>query len=167
MQVTVSHPTYGLITYTESFWTGKKTILFDGIPLLKIQKNMYQLPASRSAEGAAEGASPLTVAVKGSYISGASLIVGDETIPLTSKPATSDYVLGILPGALFFALIMQGALGGGLAALMSFGGILLMKSRPGMKQKLLISLGASAVITAIGVALIIHAFYVLSLMQNM
>lgn len=26
MQTTVSHPAYGLITYEESFWTGKKTI---------------------------------------------------------------------------------------------------------------------------------------------
>ena len=34
MQVTVSHPTYGIITYEESAWTGKKKIAFDGIPLL-------------------------------------------------------------------------------------------------------------------------------------
>ena len=41
-----------------------------------------------------------------------------------------------------------------------------MKTRPNMKQKLLISLGASAIIVAIGVALAIYAIYVLSLMQN-
>lgn len=162
MQVTVSHPTYGIITYEEGFWTGKKTILFDGIPLVKIKKNIFQLPADPTAEGS----SPLTVTVKGSYIGGITLTVGDEVITLTQKAATSDYVLGILPGALFFAFIMQGAIGGAIAGMMGFGGVLLMKTRPNMKQKLLISLGASAIIVAIGVALAIYAIYVLSLMQN-
>ena len=159
MQVTVSHPTYGIITYEEGFWTGKKTILFDGIPLNKINKTTYELPATEEAPA-------LTVTVKGSYIGGITLTVGDEVITLTPKASTSDYVLGILPGALFFALIMQGAIGGALAGMMGFGGVLLMKSRPNMKQKLLISLGASAVIIAIGVAMIIYAVYILSLMQN-
>ena len=163
MQVTVTHPTYGLITYTEGFWTGKKTILFEGTPLIKIQKNVYQLPA----DPAVEGSTPLTVALRGSYISGVTLTIGTEIITLTKKPATSDYVLGILPAALFFALIMQGALGGGLGALMGIGGLLLMKSRPNMKQKLLISLGASAVIVAVGVLIILYALHVASLMQNM
>jgi hypothetical protein len=102
MQVTVSHPTYGIITYDEGFWTGKKTILFDGIPLVKIKKNIFQLPADPTVEGS----SPLTVTVKGSYIGGITLTVGDEVITLTQKAATSDYVLGILPGALFFAFII-------------------------------------------------------------
>ena len=159
MQVTVSHPTYGIITYEEGFWTGKKTILFDGIPLHKINKTTYELPATEESPA-------LPVTVKGSYTGGITLTVGEEVITLTQKPATSDYVLGILPGALFFAFIMQGAIGGGIAGMMGFGGILLMKTRPNMKQKLLISLGASAIIVAIGVAITIYAIYVLSLMQN-
>jgi hypothetical protein len=148
MLISVSHPTYGVISYDENAWTGKKTILFDGVPLIKTAKNTYQLPAT--AETPAQ-----TVTVKGSYVGGVSLIVEGEVIVLTGKPSAADYILGILPAALFFALIMQGAIGGAIAGMMGFGGILLMKSRKNLKQKLLISLGASAVIVAIGVALII------------
>ena len=151
MQVTVSHPTYGVISYDESFWTGKKTILIDGIPLQKINKTTYQLPADPANPESA----PVTFTVKGSYVGGVTMTDGSETITLSPKASAADYILGILPGALFFGLIMQGAIGGALAGMMGFGGVLLMKSRPNLKQKLLISLGVSAVIVAIGVGLIV------------
>ena len=61
MQATVSHPTYGLITYQESFWTGKKTFLFDGIPLVKIDKTTYELPATADSPA-------ITATVKGNFI---------------------------------------------------------------------------------------------------
>ena len=148
MLITVSHPTYGVISYDENAWTGKKTILFDGVPLTMTGKNTYLLPATTEHPD-------MTVTVKGGYVGGVSLIVGEDTIVLTGKPSTADYILGILPAALLFALILQGAIGGAIAGAMGFGGVLLMKSRPTLKQKLLISLGASAVIVVIGVALIV------------
>ncbi len=153
MQVTVSHPTYGLITYEESAWTGKKTILFDGIPLVKIKKNIFQRPADPTVEGS----SPLTVTVKGGYVGGVSLLVGDEVIPMTQKASAADVILGIIPSILFLIFIMGGAIGGAIAGMMGIGGVLLMKSRPNLKQKLLISLGASAVILAIGIPLLLIA----------
>lgn len=151
MQNTISHPTYGIISYSESFWTGKKTILFDGVALQKVNKTTYQLPANPADPESA----PVTFTVKGNFVGGVTISDGSETIALSPKATTSDYVLGILPAALFFALIIGGALGGALAGMMGIGGVLLMKSRPNMKQKLLISLGASAVILAIGVAIIV------------
>jgi hypothetical protein len=160
MQATVSHPIYGLIIYDENFWTGKRVILVGGVPLIKIKKTDYELPATAETPAVA-------VTVKGNYVSGVTMTIGDEVITLVEKPAASDYVLGCLPAILFFLFVMGGAIGGALAGLMGFGGILLMKSRPNMKQKLLISLGASAVIVAIGVGIILYAVYVASLMQNM
>ena len=151
MQNTISHPTYGIITYAEGFWTGKKTILFDGIPLQKVSKNTYILPANP----ADPESNPVTFTVKGNFVAGVSISDGSETIALSPKAATSDYFLGFLPAFLFFFLIVGGAIGGALAGMMGIGGVLLMKSRPNMKQKLLISLGASAVILAIGVAIIV------------
>jgi hypothetical protein len=56
-------------------------------------------------------------------------------------------------------------IGGGIAGVMAMGGLILMKTRPNMKQKLLISLGSSAVIVVIGVALILYAMYVATQMQ--
>lgn len=149
MQAIVEHPTYGVIVYEESGWTGKKTITFNGLPLTKLNKTTYELPANPATETPA-----LTVSVKGNYMSGVTLTVGDEVIPVTPKASAADYVLGILPAVLFFLLIIQGAIGGALAGMMALGGIMLMKSRPNLKQKLLISLGASAVIVAVGVVLL-------------
>lgn len=151
MQNTISHPTYGIITYDESFWTGKKTILFDGIPLQKVSKNTYLLPANP----ADPESNPVTFTVKGNMVGGVTITNGTETITLSQKATATDYILGILPAVLFFLFILQGAIGGAIAGMMSVGGILLMKTRPNMKQKLLISLGASAVIIAIGIAIIV------------
>ena len=151
MQNTISHPTYGIITYDESFWTGKKTILFDGIPLQKVSKNTYLLPANP----ADPESNPVTFTVKGNMVGGVTITNGTETITLFQKATATDYILGILPAVLFFLFILQGAIGGAIAGMMSVGGILLMKTRPNMKQKLLISLGASAVILAIGVTIIV------------
>ena len=151
MQNTISHPTYGIITYDESFWTGKKTILFDGIPLQKVSKNTYLLPANP----ADPESNPVTFTVKGNMVGGVTITNGTETITLSQKATATDYILGILPAVLFFLFILQGAIGGAIAGMMSVGGILLMKTRPNTKQKLLISLGASAVIIAIGIAIIV------------
>ena len=151
MQITISHPTYGIITYAEGFWTGKKTILFDGVALQKVNKTTYQLPANPADPESA----PVTFTVKGSFVGGVTMTDGNETITLSQKATASDYILGILPAALLFALILQGAIGGAIAGVMGFGGVLLMKSRPTLKQKLLISLGASAVIIVVGVGLIV------------
>ncbi len=149
MQTTIVHSVYGVIGYEEGFWTGKRTITFNGFPLIKLNKTTYELPANPTT-----GTPALTVTVKGSFIGGVTLTVGDEIITVIPKTSVADYVLGILPGALFFGLLIQGAIGGALAGMMAVGGVMLMKSRPNLKQKLLISLGASAVIVAIGVALI-------------
>lgn len=151
MQITISHPTYGIITYAEGFWTGKKTILFDGVPLQKVNKTTYILPADPSDPESA----PVTFTIKGGFVGGVTMTDGSETITLSQKATASDYILGILPGALFFGLIMQGAIGGAIAGMMSVGGIMLMKTRPNMKQKLLISLGASAVIVVLFIVLLI------------
>ncbi|MBQ9150685.1 MAG: hypothetical protein IJX72_00420 [Clostridia bacterium] len=153
MQITVSHPTYGLITYEESAWTGKKTILFDGIPLVKIKKNTFQLPA----DPAKEDSSPLTVTVKGGYVSGVTLLVGDEVIPVTQKASALDIVLGIIPAILFFSLVIGGAIGGAIGGMMAIGGILIMKSCKKTIHKILICVGASAVILAIGIPLLLIA----------
>ena len=169
MQVTVSHPTYGFITYEESAWTGKKKIAFDGIPLQKINKTTFQYQpvaddpfahADASAETAAETAAnnpaePLTVTVKGSYVGGVSLLVNGETITLTAKASVLDIVLGVIPAVLFFCLIIGGAIGGGLGALIGMGLTILNKNIKKPIYKILICLGISLTILAIGIPLLL------------
>ena len=163
MQTTVSHPIYGIITYEESFWTGKKIITFDGIPLTKINKTTYQyqaLPTDpfASPEGDAGSASaPVTVTVKGNYISGVSLVIGDETVTLTAKASALDFVLGWIPGILFFAFVIGGAIGGALGAMIGMGLTIFMKTRKKTVHKVLICVGISAAILAVGIPLLLAA----------
>lgn len=160
MKVTVSHPTYGLITYEESFWTGKKIITFDGIPLTKINKTTYQYqslsadPFTASEESASV---PVTITVKGNYISGVSLVIGDETITLTAKASALDFVLGYIPAGLFFAFVIGGAIGGALGALIGMGLTILMKTRKKTIHKVLICIGLSVAVLAVGIPLLLAA----------
>ena len=104
MKTTIHHSTYGFITYEESAWTGKKIITIGGVTLVKIKKNVFQYtpmlgdPFATAPEG--EESTPLpstvTVTVKGNYIGGASLVIGEETIPLTIKASALDITLGVI-----------------------------------------------------------------------
>ena len=160
MPTTVSHPAYGLITYEESFWTGKKIITFDGIPLQKINKTTYQyqpLPADPFASPEEGASAPVTVTVKGSYVGGVSLVIGDETVTLTSKASVLDAVLGCIPGILFFVFVIGGAIGGALGAMIGMGLTLVMKTRKKTIHKILICIGISAAILAVGIPLLLAA----------
>lgn len=160
MQTTVSHPTYGIITYEESFWTGKRIITFDGIPLTKINKTTYQyqsLSADPFAASEESASAPVTVTVKGNYISGVSLVIGDETVTLTAKATVLDFVLGCIPAGLFFAFVIGGAIGGGLSALIGMGLTILMKTRKKTIHKVLICIGLSIAVLAVGIPLLLAA----------
>ena len=163
MKTTIHHPTYGFITYEESAWTGKKIITIGGVTLVKIKKNVFQYtpmlgdPFATAPEG--EESTPLpstvTVTVKGNYIGGVSLVIGEETIPLTIKASALDITLGVIPAALFFIFILSGALGGALSAVIGMGLVTLLKNRTKTIYKILISLGISVAILAVGIPLLL------------
>ena len=163
MKTTIHHSTYGFITYEESAWTGKKIITIGGVTLVKIKKNVFQYtpmlgdPFATAPEG--EESTPLpstvTVTVKGNYIGGVSLVIGEETIPLTIKASALDITLGVIPAALFFIFILSGALGGALSAAIGMGLVTLLKNRTKTIYKILISLGISVAILAVGIPLLL------------
>lgn len=157
MKVTVSHPTYGIITYEESAWTGKKIITFDGVSLLKINKTtfQYQPVAADPFAPAEEAVEPVTVTVKGNYVGGVSLLVNGETITLTAKATALDITLGVIPAILFFLLIIGGAIGGALGAMIGMGLTILIKTRKKTIHKVLISVGVTLAILAVGIPLLV------------
>ena len=163
MKTTIHHPTYGFITYEESAWTGNKIITIGGVNLVKIKKNVFQYtpmlgdPFATAPEG--EESTPLpstvTVTVKGNYIGGVSLVIGEETIPLTNKASALDITLGVIPAVLFFIFILSGALGGALSAAIGMGLVILLKNCTKTIYKILISLGISVAILAVGISLLL------------
>ncbi len=99
----------------------------------------------------------MAVTVKGNYISGVSLVIGDETVTLTAKATVLDFVLGWIPGILFFAFVIGGAIGGALGAMIGMGLTILMKTRKKTIHKVLICIGISAAILAVGIPLLLAA----------
>ena len=90
------------ITYTESFWTGKKTISINGQELQKIDKKTYKYGDQYCT-------------LKGSYLSGVELTVGAEKIELIRKLTTLETILCFLPLILVFIGGAVGGLCGGAA----------------------------------------------------
>lgn len=154
MKKTITHPTFGEITYEESLWTGKKTIAIGGTVLPKESKNRYLM-------GYGENAIP--VAVQGSVLTGVSINIQGQWIEIFSKPAWYDWALSILPFVLILVWgnsvqlcsiipVIGGAIGGALG-----GGAMVLTMlhirEKGMGRKLLIALLTTLVTFVIGAVL--------------
>ena len=156
------HPVYGSITLEENFWTGKKTLIIKGRILTKGKKNTYFLPGEDGGT---------TVTLKGSVLTGASVIIQGVEIAICPKASTLDWILSALPLALIMVWgnnpalcaivpVVGGAIGGllgGLAfvlCLMNFQG-------KTSGQKLLISLLATLATLAVGALLGYVLFFAL------
>ena len=88
-------------------------------------------------------------------LGGVSLLVNGETITLTAKATALDITLGVIPAILFFLLIIGGAIGGALGAMIGMGLTILIKTRKKTIHKVLISVGVSLAILAVGIPLLI------------
>ena len=91
MKKIVNHPVYGEITYEEGLWSGKKTVLFNGQALKRINKNSFSFQ---------QGEAVVTATIRGSVLSGVALLVQGEEIWFYRKPAWYEWVLAVLPFAL-------------------------------------------------------------------
>lgn len=85
-----------LITYTENFWTGKKTISINGKELLKIDKKRYKYEDKYYT-------------VKGNYFTGVEMSDGVESITLIRKLTTLETILCFIP---LVVIVTGGAIGG-------------------------------------------------------
>ena len=144
MKQTIQHEKYGEIIYGENFWTGRKSLSVNGVPLTRISRKEFQ------TENGGIGT------VKGSFLFGACLLIDGETIRLTPKITWYEVVLCLLP----FILIMVwgntialckivpvagGALGGAVSAVLSCIGLLGMRYVKPVWAKILIAVAAVGV----------------------
>lgn len=144
MKQTIQHEKYGEILYNENFWTGKKSLSMNGAPLTKISKKEFQ-----TTNG-------VTGTITGSFLSGACLSIGGETIRLTPKITWYEIVLCLLPFILVMVWgnvvalcqivpVVGGAIGGAVSALLSFTGLFCMRTVKPVWAKILIGIAAVAV----------------------
>ncbi len=144
MKQTIQHERYGEILYSENFWTGRKSLSFNGVPLTRISRKEFQT----ENDG--------TGTIKGSFLTGAYLSINGENIQLTPKIKWYEIVLCLLPFILIMVWgnsvalckivpVVGGAIGGGLSALLSFTGLFFMRSVKPVWAKILIALAAIGV----------------------
>lgn len=88
MKASVNHEKYGLIEYTESFWTGKKELVIGGKLLKKTGKNEFSCGA---------GEDLLVAHFKGSYMGGVSLTIGSDIVEVIPKTSALEWVITLIP----------------------------------------------------------------------
>lgn len=151
MEIVVQNKEYGTVIYEENAWTGKKKIKINDVELQKTGRNKWTYEF---------GGESLEVSVKGSFLMGAVLTIGNENIQVTEKPTWYSYVLSVLTVAFVIIWgasvtlvkifpIVGGALGGAISALYAVLNLYLAGKVKSAGYKLLIGLGmfVAAVLT--------------------
>ncbi len=158
MNVTIEHPKYGKISYDENAWTGRKTIVVGIRPCTKLNRRTFRLEDGTVAR------------IRGNFLSGSTLLIGDEEFPLTPRVKWYEVVLAVLP-FIFDVVwgnvvelvaifpIVGGAIGGLICGAGMFLSLYFMRKVKVWWQKVLIGLlvGAAAILICYAIAVIILA----------
>ena len=154
MKEIVQHPLYGEIIYNENAWTGKKVLTVNGVEVSAVSKNEYTINDKKAI-------------LKGSFLTGSTLQIDDETIQLSPKVKWYEVVFAMIP-FLFLMIwgnsvslcaifpVVGGAIGGALGGLASVLSLLFMKSKKALLAKILIGVIATAA-TILIAFLVAHA----------
>ena len=142
MKEIVQHPLYGEIIYNENAWTGKKVLTVNGVEVSAVSKNEYTINDKKAI-------------LKGSFLTGSTLQIDDETIQLSPKVKWYEVVFAMIP-FLFLMIwgnsvslcaifpVVGGAIGGALGGLGAVLSLLFMKSKKARLAKILIGIIATA-----------------------
>ncbi len=90
------------LVYAESFWTGRRTITYDGVPLTKRKRGVYALTPDESSE---------LLTVKGNQLIGVTVTLFGQQIEVLRKVVWYEWVLAILvfiPAIVFCGLSHDG-----------------------------------------------------------
>ena len=132
MQATVQHEKYGTITYEENFWTGKRELSINQIPLVRKKK-------PRNTFVWQNGDEEIVVTVKGSYVLGTILLIGEDRIALTPSPLWYEIVLAVLSCVSAF-LWIGGAVGGAIGGAAFAASFYFIKEAKTVKAKVIIGI---------------------------
>ena len=127
MKEIVQHSIYGEIVYNESFWTGKKALTINGVDAKPISKKEYMVNEKRAI-------------LKGSFLTGSTLLIEGETIQLSPKAKWYEIILAIIPFLFLLAWgnsaslcsifpVVGGAIGGALGGVGAVISLFLMKTQ--------------------------------------
>ena len=155
MKEMTRHCVYGEIIYSESYWTGKKTLTVNGVQAKAVSKKEFLIGEKRAI-------------LNGSHLTGATLQIDGETLQLSPKPKWYEVILAVIPFLFIITWgnnstlcsifpIIGGAIGGALGGAGAISSLLLMKKVKNVAAKVLIGIAATAV--AVFVAFVFAVIY--------
>ncbi|MBE6595201.1 MAG: hypothetical protein E7644_05330 [Ruminococcaceae bacterium] len=158
MKEIVQHSIYGEIVYNESFWTGKKALTINGVDAKPISKKEYMVNEKRAI-------------LKGSFLTGSTLLIEGETIQLSPKAKWNEIILAIIPFLFLLTWgnspslcsifpVVGGAIGGALGGVGAVISLFLMKTQknPIVKTVVGIIVAVATILIAFVLALAILSF---------
>lgn len=89
MKHSINHPVYGMISYEESVWTGKRSIQIGDT---KLQKGPAKLTYLWN-----NGSETQLVIIKGNLFTGVTLTIGQDSVEVLKKTTWYEYTLSVLP----------------------------------------------------------------------
>lgn len=114
--------------YEEGFWTGKKTIKYNGISLTKIKRNLYEYKDCENTE---------QFEVKGNQLIGVTIKMFGNVVEVTRKLTWYEIVMSLM---VFIPCILFGAIGGAFGGGLGFTNLTIIRNVEKWWLKLIISL---------------------------
>lgn len=121
------------LDYEESFWTGKRTIVYDGVTLTKVKRNLFEYKKDDITE---------TFEVIGNQLYGVSIKMFGKTVEVTRKIKWYEIVMSIF---VFVPCVLFGAVGGAIGGLTGFTNLTIIRLVDNIWLKILISIGFACV----------------------
>lgn len=125
------------LVYNESFWTGKREVMYNGALCSKISKSEF---AYNNEDGEFK-----TIYIKGNQFVGLKLIINNNEIVLVETTKWYIWLLAILTTILEMLFIFGGLIGGAISGVLFCLKLLLSKKGKNALLQILIVLGISVV----------------------
>ena len=119
--------------YEEGFWTGKRTITYDGVNLTKIKRNLYEYQDGENTE---------QFEIKGNQLMGVTITMFGNDVEVTRRLTWYEFVMSIF---VFIPCVLFGAIGGAVGGLLGFTNLTIIRNVEKWWVKLIISIEFTAI----------------------
>ena len=113
--------------YEEGFWTGKRTITYNGVLLKKIKMNLYEYDDGEKIE---------QFQIKGNQLFGVSISMFGNNVEVSRKLTWYEIVMAVL---VFIPCILFGAIGGAIGGALGFTNLTIIRQVEKVYLKVIIS----------------------------
>lgn len=139
------------LIYQEGFWTGKRTISYDGTPLTKVKRNIFEYKTEETTE---------YFEIKGNQLIGVTINMLGKDVEVSRKLTWYEIVLSIL---VFIPCILFGAVGGAVGGALGFTNIMVIRSLDKTWVKIVVSVEFIAISLLLSYVLAVLVFKALTL----